>query len=254
MKAIMLAAGMGNRLSGGDPAARPKSLLSFGGKTLLERHIENLRALGVAGLSLVIGYQADKIETELDRLEAGDFVETILNTEYQRGSLLSLAHARSALVAGEDILFMDADVLYTPRLLARLCASGQPNCFLFDGDFEPGEEPVKICLQGGVIVAFGKRIGEAHEVAGEWPGFLRLSAPMGQALATIIAGYLEQGEKDRAYEDALGDLILDRGADNFAIEDISGEPWIEIDFPEDVRRAEQEILPRIERLERDETS
>jgi choline kinase len=29
-------------------------------------------------------------------------------------------------------------------------------------------------------------------------------------------------------------------------ERIDGEPWIEIDFPEDVARAEAEVLPRLE--------
>jgi choline kinase len=32
--------------------------------------------------------------------------------------------------------------------------------------------------------------------------------------------------------------------------DISGNPWIEIDFPEDELRARSEILPRIEILEK----
>ena len=43
MKAIILAAGRGKRL-GKRAAGRPKSLLEFGGKSLLERHIDILRA------------------------------------------------------------------------------------------------------------------------------------------------------------------------------------------------------------------
>ena len=33
----------------------------------------------------------------------------------------------------------------------------------------------------------------------------------------------------------------------FGFEDVSGLPWIEIDFPEDVARAGAEILPAIRR-------
>ena len=43
MRAIMLAAGIGQRLFGGDPAAEPKSLLEFGGKTLIERHLAAMK-------------------------------------------------------------------------------------------------------------------------------------------------------------------------------------------------------------------
>jgi len=33
-------------------------------------------------------------------------------------------------------------------------------------------------------------------------------------------------------------------------EKVGGQPWIEIDFPGDVARAEREILPRITELEK----
>jgi len=35
--------------------------------------------------------------------------------------------------------------------------------------------------------------------------------------------------------------------EDFGYEDVSGLPWIEIDFPEDVERAGAEILPSIRR-------
>jgi choline kinase len=35
----------------------------------------------------------------------------------------------------------------------------------------------------------------------------------------------------------------------FAAINVSGEPWLEIDFPKDIRRARDEILPRLESLE-----
>jgi choline kinase len=32
------------------------------------------------------------------------------------------------------------------------------------------------------------------------------------------------------------------------VTDITGAPWIEIDFPEDVLRATRDVLPRLQRL------
>ena len=39
-------------------------------------------------------------------------------------------------------------------------------------------------------------------------------------------------------------MLLARPGD-FGFEDVSGLPWIEIDFPEDVVRATEEVLPAI---------
>ena len=56
MKAIMLAAGVGSRLYGDDGNQPPKCLLEFGGKTLLNRHIDVLKSLGVDQLVMVVKF------------------------------------------------------------------------------------------------------------------------------------------------------------------------------------------------------
>jgi choline kinase len=47
------------------------------------------------------------------------------------------------------------------------------------------------------------------------------------------------------HEEAVRDLIRERGQ-TFDVADVTGLPWIEIDFPKDVTRAEREILPELE--------
>ncbi len=39
------------------------------------------------------------------------------------------------------------------------------------------------------------------------------------------------------YEEPIRDMIIASAADRFGFEDISGLPWTEIDFPEDVVKA-----------------
>jgi choline kinase len=48
------------------------------------------------------------------------------------------------------------------------------------------------------------------------------------------------------YEDAL-DLLV--GAHHVGWADVTGSPWTEIDFAEDLRRAEADVLPRLARLD-----
>ncbi len=83
---------------------------------------------------------------------ARNFVRTIHNPAFSEGSMVSLWAARAALASGDDILFMDADVLYDPALIERLVDTKLPNAFLIDRDFEPGDEPVKLCLRGWRVV------------------------------------------------------------------------------------------------------
>ena len=57
--------------------------------------------------------------------------------------------------------------------------------------------------------------------------------------------YLGQGRRHEPYEEAIRDALLTSPRRTFAFEDITGLPWIEIDFAADVDRAEAVILPRI---------
>ena len=66
---------------------------------------------------------------------------------------------------------------------------------------------------------------------------------MAARLAMRAEEYVQQGRRDAFYEDALRDLSL-RDPEAFAFEDVSGIPWIEIDFQQDIQRAETEVLAR----------
>ena len=106
----------------------------------------------------MVGYRANEIADEIDAIGARDFVRTIYNPDYRLGSVVSLWMAREDLRCGKSILLMDADVLYHPLLIERLAMSNHADCFLIDRDFEPGDEPVKLCLRDGVVIEFRKKI------------------------------------------------------------------------------------------------
>src|SRR5262245_58528839 len=245
MRAVLLAAGRGVRL-GPLGVERPKCLLRFGGRSLLARHVECLRELGVDEIVLIVGYREDEVRTELAALAGAARATAVTNPRFERGSVVSLWTAREALAAGGDVLLMDADVLYDSAILARL-VEGAGNLFLIDRKFDDGgQEAVKLCLRRGVPVEFRKRLAPdlEYDLVGESVGFFRFSEPVARALAARCSEYVAAGRLAEPYEEAIRDLVLARPAE-FRVEDISGLPWIEIDFPDDVRRAEEEILPRL---------
>lgn len=245
MKVVMLAAGIGARLQQG-PEAPPKSLLRFGGRTLLERHLAILEHFGLDDLTLALGYRAASIERELQSIAGRIRVNTRFNPHFEDSSLLSLWCVRDAFAAGEPVLYMDADVLYDRRLLGRLLASPHADCLLIDRDVPAGDDPVKVCLRGGHIVDFHKQIrAPAYDFWGEWVGFARFSAKSAARIVPAMERYVVAGRTEVIYEEPLRDVVLTSPPGTFGVEDISGLPWIEIDFPDDLRRAKQEIFPRL---------
>lgn len=245
MKVVILAAGVGERLAHA-AGGRPKCLLEFGGCTLLARHLRVLDRLEPADVSIVTGFRHELILTEIANIDTRAAVNPIINPDFRRGSVVSLWCARPVLESGDDVVVMDADVLCDPAVLQALFQTRHPNCFLMDRDFEPGDEPVKLCLQGGRIVEFRKQLAPdlLCDVQGESVGFFRFAPKAARALAARATQYVDSGRSDAPYEEAIRDLVLGNpGA--FGCEDVTGLPWIEIDFPRDIDRARTEILPRI---------
>ncbi|MEJ2533894.1 MAG: phosphocholine cytidylyltransferase family protein [Gammaproteobacteria bacterium] len=248
MEAIILAAGRGKRLIEFNPDGRPKSLLEFGGRSLLDRELEWLDRCGVGRVELVIGYEADRIIEHVGALRRRPEVSFSYNPRFLDGSVVSLLTARDTLLGGDDVLLLDADVLFHPAILQRLAGSGHRNCYLLDREFVPGDEPVKIAVRDGRMVEFRKRLAPdlSWDVLGESVGFFRFGPETARALAEACARYDAEGLVDAPHEEVLRDLLL-QDPGSFAYEDVTGLPWLEIDFPEDVERAVKQTLPAIQR-------
>lgn len=246
MKALILAAGVGARLFGGDDKASPKSLLQFAGKSLMARHIENLVSVGVAEIGLVLGYHEEEIKAEIDMIGAADKVRFFHNPRFREGSVVSMWTASDLLKEGDDVLFMDADVLYDPTIIDRMIAPKGMTSFPYDREFEAGDEPVKFMLKEGRPVEF-RKVPEkvSFDTVGEWVGFIRMTGEFAGVVADQAAQYAGGGDVHAPYEDAVRDLLLNRTGGAAVGVDITGLPWIEIDFPEDIERAQKDILPAL---------
>ncbi len=247
MRAIILAAGRGIRLQQSDAEQVPKCLLRFAGSSLLERHLILLRHFGVEEVVLALGWRHEVVAAELERLRWVPQPQIVLNPGFELGSVLTVHTAREALTRGGDVLLMDADVLYHEQIMSALVAGRVPvNRALIDRGFEPGEEPVKLCVRDGVPVELRKKVAEGlkYDTIGESVGFFRFDASGARRLAELVAGYVDSGRSNMPHEEAVRDLLLE-GSHAFDIADITGHPWIEIDFPDDVARAARQILPRL---------
>lgn len=247
MRAIILAAGRGLRLRQPTAQEQPKCLLEFGGRTLLERHLQLLQAAGISEVVLALGFLHEVVEAYVSGLRHLPRPQFVLNPQFELGSVLSLHTAAEALTRGGEVLVMDADVLYHEDIMTALVARPGPvNRLLIDRDFEAGDEPVKVCVRAGVPIELRKQLpaGLEYDTIGESVGFFRFDERGARRLAATVADYAGSGRGALPHEEAVRDLLRER-AFGFGVADVTGRPWIEIDFPADVERATREILPQL---------
>jgi choline kinase len=253
MRAIILAAGRGVRLQLPEDSQLPKCLLRFDGMTLLERHLRMLRSAGVEDVAIAVGFRHELVEAELTRLNWEPRPEIVINMQFELGSVLTVHTAAHAMTRGGDILLMDADVLYDERILSALVAGSRPvNRLLIDRDFEAGDEPVKLCVRAGVPIELRKQLAADLEfdTIGESVGFFRFDQAGARRLAALVADYVDTGRAHMPHEEAVRDLLRER-SQVLEVADVTGLPWIEIDFPNDVVRATREVLPQLKPLSGD---
>src|SRR5512134_2856887 len=239
MKAIILAAGVGKRLW---PVTqhRPKCLIEIGGQTLLQRYLESLASLGIQRADIVVGYKHDMIRAAVEKASSGVRVGFLVNEQFHRGSISSLWVARTAL--DDDVVIMDADVLFHREILRRLVHSVYPNALLMDDSVKQTGEECMVVAEGGRVIALTKKMPARYDHAGEGVGFLKVRHADTPHVVASLRTFVDRDAWHMEYEDALIDFF---SAVKVGYEVIGGLPWTEIDFPEDVEKAERDILPKL---------
>ena len=196
---------------------------------------------------LGLGYRHQLVEVELDRMRWQPRPQIVLNPQFQLGSVLTVHSLADAMTRGGDVLLMDADVLYHERIMTALVAGDAPvNRVLIDREFEAGDEPVKVCVRDGAPIELRKLLAAnlIYDTIGESVGFFRFDEVAARRLAAIVTGYADSGRGHMPHEEAVRDLLQER-SQTFEVADVTGSPWIEIDFPNDVVRAAHEVLPQL---------
>jgi choline kinase len=246
MKAVILAAGVARRLAPLTDHTH-KALLPVGGRSLLDRMLDGLAASGVEESVLVVGHCQDQVRRAARAARGAMRISYVENPDYQKGSILSLWRARETLLR-DSTLVMDADVLFPECFLTRLIAAPAPSALLLDRGFHDTGEEVKLYAIGERVIALGKKVvPEAWDVVGEGVGFFKCGLAHAPEYIRLLEESIRETGGANEYEDALHRLLA-RVPVGWV--DVTGLPWTEVDFAEDLRRAETQILPKIESLGR----
>ncbi len=247
MRAILLAAGIGSRLKPQTDTI-PKCLLDVGGKPLLRRHLEALASLHIPEAVLVVGHLKDQVRAEAAEAPASLKIRFVENERFARGGIVSMWHARQEL--DDEVLIMDADVLFPQELLARLLASPDANVIAVDEQFQDTGGEQKVLCEDGWVVEVSRAVGQDSRVRGEAIGMLRLSVEAAEVFRGVVEELIETGKDSVSYQEAIRDLATEVP---IGVVEVGDLPWIGIDVEEDLIRARKQILPQIDRLDRGES-
>lgn len=231
MRAVLLAAGLGNRLQH-HTETKPKPLVTVAGRPLVAYTLDALAGAGVSEVVVVTGHRAAMLRQTLDELSPLPIIYRH-NDRFREGASLSLAAARDA--CGDDpFLLVMSDHLFDADLLTRLAAHDPGDGVAVGADAAPREpeyvdEATRLLVRNGRVRAIGKELpdwnaldtGAFHCGPAVWDT-LRSAPPEGCTLSDVFTVLAAAGRLRAA--------------------DVSGAFWYDVDTPEDRAAAEALLL------------
>lgn len=221
---VILAAGMGSRL--GRSLPKPLTELSDG-RTIMQQQFDNIRfAFGeTAQVTIVVGYKSEHI------IEAFPEATFVHNERYDETntskSLLRALQTSSA----DGTLWMNGDVVFDPMALERAAAMiAQNQSFVSVNTAKVSDEEVKYTTDAnGFITGLSKTLTGG---LGEAVGINYVARDDRAALVRQLKRVGDQDYFERGIE-----LAIEEDGLRFQPVDISDLYAVEIDFAEDLERA-----------------
>ena len=237
MKALIIAAGLGSRMS---TVGDSKPLVSLLGLGLIERVILTAKKSGITEFCIVTGFNGDKIKNQLsDGKKYGVKIEYIQNDQWTRGNGVSVLKAKNYFK--KSFVLLMADHNYDHKILDRLLNTGIKNdeCILcVDNDpkqYLNLEDATKVLTVDHRIKTIGKNITNYNAID---TGIFICNPIIFDALEESISKGdegLSGGIKILAKRNKMRCLPL---ADNF---------WIDLDDKTDLKNAEHLLCMKLKK-------
>lgn len=227
MKALIMAAGMGSRLSK-TIGERPKCTLpTLDGTPIIRRSVQMMLGLGIDPV-LCTGYHGEMIRESLEGLP----VRYYENPFYAvTNNVASIWFARQELGDDTDILLTSGDLYYPGSFLQRALGNRDPvmmfgdSSRVCDGDFYLHLDAE------GYVDRYGPQLPLPMRQY-EYMGISRLSAGLVPEFRRRVEEYVARGSYNTYFEDVVLSFARDRSR-KVAIVDVAGEFWREYDYYED---------------------
>jgi choline kinase len=249
VKALILAAGLGRRL-GELTRDRTKAMVEVGGRMLVLRALDALRAAGVRHTVLVIGHGGAALRAALASYPAEMRIDFVENPVYaDTNNIYSLWLARETL-ASDDTLVLESDLIFDPSLIADVLADPSANLAVV-APFKPWMDgTVTLLDDNDGVVSVVPRTAFDWSVSGRYfktVNIYKFSKAFSQNLyLPFLEAYIRAFGRSRFYEQVLA-VIATMGHGELRAHR-TARAWYEIDDIEDLRNAETLFAPAGNRL------
>jgi choline kinase len=232
MRALILAAGRGSRMgAAGD--TRPKCLVEFAGKSLLDRQMAGLLGGGATEVGVVRGYRAEM----LDRTGLACFE----NPRWSETSMVMSLAAAEPWLSTAPLIVSYADIFYHRELVRYLAAAKGDLVIAYDRGWQSlwtrrfdnplSDAETFRASPSGQLLEIGGKTDRVEEIHGQYMGLLKFTPAAWRAVSSLL------DELDAASRDGLDMTALLRRliARDYPVATLATEGnWGEIDSPSDL--------------------
>jgi choline kinase len=235
MKALIVAAGISRRM--GDLTVHtPKCFLPIGDHPLIKYSLQALKRCGISQIGFVVGYLREEFSIRL-----GNGYEYIFNPFYATtNNMVSLWFGKD-FVKGSDFIYLHSDLLYHPDILAMTIAS-QAEIALAVEKIDCDEEMMKVRVDGLNLLESSKDV-PLEQAFGEWTGIAKFTVGGWQKYLFEVEQLLAKGQFNTYDTAAMNQLAQKERV--ITVVPFQGLPFIEIDYPQDLQRARDEVISQV---------
>lgn len=245
MKAIIIAAGSGQRISKYVKSI-PKSLINVNGKAIIDYQIRALKQAGINEIIIVTGKFGEKFKMK--------DIHYVKDPDYQNHDILgSLMEAKEFLK--DDVIVLYSDIIFEFKIIKQVLDSKENISIAIDNNWEqhyeertehPKSEAENVLInEKKKIVEIRKNIENKNNNVAEFLGIMKLSEQGGDIFIKKYENAFHKGKKkfhdassiSKAYLTDMLQELIDQGVKIEPVF-ISGK-WSEIDTMQDLKRAEK---------------
>ena len=175
LKAIILAAGQGNRLK---PLTneKPKCMVELFGKSLIEHQINAYASCDISDINVVTGFRSDSITTS--------DVRYFKNERYERTNMVESLFCAEEILNG-DVIVSYGDIIFEKNVLRQLVQSDNDVSIIIDKNWKEywsirsknplvDLESLKLDSEEN-ITSIGQKVNKLEEIQGQYIGLMKFS-------------------------------------------------------------------------------
>lgn len=226
MKAIIMAAGKGTRISRFIPE-KPKCTLDIGGISLIEYTVGLLNKKGINDIAIIVGYKGEIIREILKK----NCIRFYYNYFYDiTNSIVSLWFAKD-FICDDDFFFINGDVFIEDEIL-DLIINEKCSPVIFSDETRKETADYKLFYKDEKLIKYGKDL-TGEDITGEYIGIGKVKREDLKLFINRLEHLINNQRHNLWWEDILYSLS---GEMNIYVRDISKAFWGEIDCFQDYEK------------------